>query len=129
MVFFGLSAALGALFGQRHVDDLVGLLFGKRPMGLGTIGGARLTSRRFRVLLGRSLGERSRLTFLGPRGFLQKLFELSQAGLQLGHPSLQLCDLPVFLGNDSQELFVCRLRHRGHSRCLFAPDSGDDNTE
>jgi len=34
-----------------------------------------------------------------------------------------------WLGKDSQELFVCGLGHRGHSCCLFAPDSGDGNTE
>lgn len=52
MVFFGLSAALGALFGQRHVDDLVGLLFGKRPMGLGAVGVARLAPGVFGSCLG-----------------------------------------------------------------------------
>jgi hypothetical protein len=129
VILVGIPASVGASFGQGHVDDLVGLLFGKRAMGLGAVVLARFAAGSLRVRLGRSLGERSRLTFLGPRGFLQKLFELSKAGLPLGHPSLKICDLPVFLGKDSQELFVCGLGHRGRSRGLFAPDSGDGKTE
>ncbi len=83
----GLSAALGALLGQRHVDNLVRLLFGKRAMGLRAVVGARLAARLFRVRLGRSLGERGGLTFLGPRGLLQEL-------LQLCHPLLEFSDPP-----------------------------------
>jgi len=82
LVFFGLSAALGALLGQRYVDDLVGLLFGKRAMGLRAVIVARLAARLFGILFGNSLGERSGLAFLGPRGVLQQSLQLSHSFLQ-----------------------------------------------
>ena len=42
MVFFDLSAALGALFGQRYVDDLVGLPVGSpEPEALRSAGLSR----------------------------------------------------------------------------------------
>ena len=89
VIFFGQAAAVGTFSGLRHVDDLVRLLFGKRAMGLGAVGVARLAARRFRVLLGRSLGERSRLAFLGPRGFLQELLQLCYSLLEFGDPSFE----------------------------------------
>jgi len=80
MVFIGLATTFGALFGQRHVDDLVGLLFWKGPMGLGAV---------VPVRLGRCFGERSGLSFLAPGGLLQKLLQLRQSLLEL---SVLLCE-------------------------------------
>ena len=45
VIFFGQPSAVGTLFRQRHIDDLVGFLFGKRAMGLGAVVAARLAAR------------------------------------------------------------------------------------
>ena len=89
MVFVGLSAAVGTLFGQRHVDDLVGFVFGKRTVGLGAVMVARLAARLLGILLRRSLGERSGLAFLGPRGLLQQLLQLRHSLLEFGDPPFE----------------------------------------
>jgi hypothetical protein len=89
MVFVGLSATVGALLGQRHVDNLVGPLFGKRAMGLGAVVVARLAARLLGILLRRSLGERSGLAFLGPRGLLQELLQLRHSLLEFGDPPFE----------------------------------------
>jgi hypothetical protein len=86
MVFVGQPATLGTLLGQWHIDDLVGRVFGQRAMGLGAIVVSRLTARRFRVLLGRPLGERSGLSFLGPCGLLQELLQLRHSLLEFSDP-------------------------------------------
>ena len=88
VVFFGEPATLGALFGQRHIDDLVGLVFGQWTMALGAVAVTRLAARLLGRGFGRSLGERSGLSFLGPRGLLQEL-------LQLGHALLEFRDPPL----------------------------------
>ena len=89
VVFFGEPATLGALFGQRHIDDLVGLVFGKGAMRLGAIVGARLAARLSGGLLNRSFGERSGLAFLGPRGLLQKLLQLRHSLLEFSDPPFE----------------------------------------
>ena len=89
MVFVGQSTTLGTLFGQRHIDDLAGLVFGKRAMGLGAIGVSRLAARCFGVLLRRSLGERSGLAFLSPRSVLQESLQLSHSFLEFGDPPFE----------------------------------------
>jgi hypothetical protein len=89
MVFVGGSTTLGTLFRQRHIDDLVGLPFGKWAMGLGAIVVARLAARCLGVLLGRSLGERSGLSFLGPCGLLQELLQLRHSLLEFSDPPFE----------------------------------------
>ena len=89
MVFVGRPTALGTLLGQRHIDDLVGLVFGRWAMRLGTIAVAQLTARRFRVLLGGSLGERSGLSLLGPCGLLQELLQLRHSLLEFSDPPFE----------------------------------------
>ena len=82
MVFIDRATALRTLLGQRHIEDLVWLVFRQRAMGLGTVLVCWLAARRFRVLLGRALGERGGLSFLSPCGLIQKL-------LQFGDPSFE----------------------------------------
>ena len=89
VIFFCQPPAVGTFSGQRHVDDLVGLLFGERAMGLGSVVVTRLAARRFRICLGRSFGERCGLAFLGPRGLLQELLQLRHALLQFGDPPFE----------------------------------------
>jgi len=75
-----LAATFGALFGQRHVDHLVGLLFWKGAMGLGAV---------VPVRLGRCFGERSGLALIGAGGLLQKLLQLRHSLLKFSVP---LCE-------------------------------------
>ena len=89
MIVFCRSAACGALLGQRHIDDRVGFLFWKGTMGLGAIIVARFAARLFRGVLGRSLGERSGLAFLGTRGVLQQSLQLRHSFLEFGDPPFE----------------------------------------
>ena len=89
VLFLNRSTAVGTLFGQRHIDDLVGFLFRKWAVGFGAIAVARLAARLLGVLLHRSLGERSGLAFLRPRGLLQELLQLRHALLKLGDPPFE----------------------------------------
>ena len=58
-------------------------------MRLGAVVVPRLAAWSFRVCLGRSFGEGSRLAFLGPRGLLQKSLQLGHALLQFSDPSFE----------------------------------------
>jgi len=86
----GLAATFGALFGQRHVDDLVRLLFWRGAMGLRAVVPARLAAWLFRVRLGRCFGEWSGLPLIGAGGLLQKLLQLRHSLLEFSVP---LCEL------------------------------------
>ena len=89
MIFGDRSAACGALRGPRHVDDLIGWLFGKRARGRRALRVARFAARLLRGLLGGSLGEGSRLAFLGTRGVLQQSLPLRHSFLELGDPPFE----------------------------------------
>ena len=90
VIFFGQPPAVRTGAGQRHVDDLVGLLFGQRTMGFGAVVLARFAARRFRVRLGRSFRERRRLPLAGPLGLFQQCGELPHLGLQGLDPQAQV---------------------------------------
>ena len=74
-VFFCIAAALGALLGQRHVDDLIGLLIGNWAMGLGTVILAALAAGLLGIVFGRPFRKGSGLAFLCSCDVLQQSFE------------------------------------------------------
>jgi hypothetical protein len=73
------SAPLGQMDGDDLIDLLRGWTIGFRPVIL-----TRLTTARLGILLGRAFGEGSRLTFLGPLGFLEFAKRVGQQTFELG---------------------------------------------
>ena len=90
---------LATLAAAVQGDHLIGLLLRQRPMSLWTVVTAALASGPLGVVLGRSLRERRRLPFAGPRRLLQKLLPLGDGGFEPanrgalpGYDRLQLDD-------------------------------------
>ena len=90
VILLGSAATVGALLGQRDIDDLIGFLFGQGAVGLGAIVRAALAPGRGRRVFGRPLGERRGLALGRAQDFLELRGQLTDLRLQVGHPLLKL---------------------------------------
>ena len=84
MRLFDVAAAVGTLLRQRRLVDFVDPLR-RLAVGLGAVVLARFPARLLRLWLGRSLGERSSLSFAGPALLVEKVRQMFDLGAELGN--------------------------------------------